>query len=201
MLITLTPNELKMTPSSKRRSMGGGLMADNLILSTAEITNVSEIIDDMHGTISCPFEIDELVMLSRYLPEKKEQIRFLVREICTRIESTELRINDLAQLRTKYLTKVVSDQADDVICTLNDGLTVRLHVLLHCPVVTVFIHEILGIGGWDMDALKEIKDTVNSKKYSGSVAVMDAVVKEVGKVESGKKARNSPCNFRIKKKS
>ena len=203
--ITLTTNQIRETPSSKRRlssnksTTDSGIM-DSLIISNAEITNTNEIVDNVHGTISCPIEINELIMLSRHLSDKTEQTRFLVLELCSRIQSTELRINDLAQLRTKYLTKVVSDQADEVICTLNEGLTIILHVLLHCPVVTVFIHEILGVGGWDSNVLEDIKNIVNSKKYSGSIAVMDAVVKEVEKVDSRMKAMNSPCNFRINKK-
>jgi len=81
-------------------------------------------------------ELDECTKNNK----KGEQIRFFIRKTVTRLLSIENGINELAQLRTRYLIKITNRNCDEVIYTMKDGIIVGIHILLDCPVLAVYIH-------------------------------------------------------------
>jgi hypothetical protein len=137
--------------------------------------------------------LDDLVKLSLNLgPE--EDVRFVVREAMTRIRTISARVRELAMLRTKYLTKIgksthssfgFGGEEQEIVCTLNAGVTVVLRLSPDCPILegSVYMDQIVGIGGWDAHVLDSIRDTVTADSYMGPLALMDALVQEIERVE------------------
>jgi hypothetical protein len=49
---------------------------------------------------------------------------------------------------------------------------------------SVFLDQIVGVGGWDMDVLDRIKDRVNAQpNCKGPLAIMEALAKEIHRVQ------------------
>lgn len=73
----------------------------------------------------------------------------------------------------------------EVVCSLNSGITAVLHLTTDCPMLngSAYIHQIVGMGGWDNGCLKRMRTRVNNKKSRGPLEVMDALVEEIGRVE------------------
>lgn len=138
--------------------------------------------------------LDDLVRLGSKLGSV-EDLRFVLRETMARIQTITARVNELAILRTRFLTKIGKIQYHDysfggedqeIVCSLNEGITAVLRLSPDCPMIdgSVYLDQIVGVGGWDMDVLDRIKDRVNAQpNCKGPLALMEALVKEIRHVQ------------------
>ena len=150
--------------------------------------------------------LDDLVSLAANL-EPVEDLRFVLRESLARIRILSARMNELALLRQKYLTKITDPaknkvqygfggEDQEILCSLGSQVTVVLRLTPDCPILkgSVYIQRIVGCGGWEENVLQRIKVKVNEMKMSGPVELMDALVEEIDRVvkEEGVKMPKTP---------
>jgi hypothetical protein len=137
--------------------------------------------------------LDDLVRLASQM-DPGYDLRFLLRETMARIRSLTARVEELAILRAKYLTKFANisnsygfgGEDQEVVCSLNAGITVVLRLTADCPILdgSCYIHQLVGVGGWDEGVLQMMKTRINGmKSRRGPVEVMDSLVEEVGRLE------------------
>jgi hypothetical protein len=138
--------------------------------------------------------LDDLVSLAKNL-EPVHDLRFVLRETLSRIRILSNRMNELATLRTKYLTKITDPannkvhygfggEDQEILCSLDSQVTVVLRLTPDCPILrgSAYIQRIIGCGGWDDAVLHRIKDNVNEKRFCGPVDLMDSLVEEIESV-------------------
>jgi len=138
--------------------------------------------------------LDDLVTLSNNL-KPLHDIQFILREAMARIRIISQRVDELAQLRLKYLTKITNPMKNkikfgyggeyqEVICSLPCQVTVVLRLTCDCPLLdgSVYIHQIVGVGGWDAQCLERMKKKVNTKKWRSPIQVMDSLGEEIRRV-------------------
>lgn len=196
LIVTLSPM------SMKQRSLTTSLYSENLAISHAvlrsksNLKNKNNILSRDH-TVTLPIpSITDILPVTHNLPPKSaENLRFLLRETMMRLRATEKRAEELSKLRRKYLTKILKS-GQEVVCSLNEGITVVIHLTHDCPIVmgTAFVEEIVGIGGWCEDELEVLKIKVNRKLNNGSlnhhdgdsddsdgpiISIMNFLVKEI----------------------
>jgi len=150
--------------------------------------------------------LDDLVALAANL-EPVQDLRFVLRESLARVRILSARMNELAMLRTKYLTKITDPaknkvlygfggEDQEIFCSLGSQVTVVLRLTADCPILkgSVYIQRIVGCGGWEDSVLQRIKTKVNDKRMSGPVELMDALVEEIDRVvqEDGVKMPKTP---------
>lgn len=148
-------------------------------------------------TVSCVIPpLDDLVSLSSNL-EPMHDLRFVLREAMARVRALSALVDELAQLRMKYLTKITKTnksgrqnksfggEDQEVVCSLSTGVTVVLRLTIDCPMIdgSAYIQQIVGVAGWDEEYLHRIKDAVNEKKCRSPVHCMDLLVKEIERIE------------------
>ena len=137
--------------------------------------------------------LDDLVRLATQM-DPGYDLRFLLRETIARIRSLTARVEELAFLRAKYLTKFANisnsygfgGEDQEVVCSLNVGITVVLRLTADCPILdgSCYIYQLVGVGGWDEGVLQRMKTRVNGmKSRKGPVEVMDSLVEEIGRLE------------------
>ena len=138
--------------------------------------------------------LDDLVNLSKNM-QPLDDIRFVLRETMARVRSISRRVDVLAQLKLKYLTKITDPMKNkiqfgfggeyqEVVCSLPCQITVVLRLTCDCPLLigSVSIHQIVGVSGWDKDCLERMKNKVNMTKWRSPVDVMDALENEIERV-------------------
>lgn len=136
----------------------------------------------------------DLVELCQSL-EPVEDIRLIIRETMARIRAITSRVEELAKLRTKYLTKINSSactsygyggEDQEIVCSINDGISVVLRLSTDCPLLpgSVYIQQIVGVGGWDQSVLERWKVRLNGMKHKTPVHLMDALVDTISKVKN-----------------
>lgn len=138
--------------------------------------------------------LDDLVSLSNNM-KPLEDIRFILREAMARIRIISQRVDVLSQLKLKYLTRVTNPMKNkikfgyggeyqEVVCSLPCQITVVLRLTCDCPLLdgSVFIHQIVGVSGWDNDCLERMKKKVNTKKFRSPIQIMDALDEEIRRV-------------------
>ena len=167
-------------------------------------TTISDTIQDPEQrasnqtpTVSCVIPpLDDLVSLSSNL-EPMHDLRFVLREAMARVRALSALVDELAQLRMKYLTKITNTsksgrlnncfggEDQEVVCSLGTGVTVVLRLTVDCPMIdgSAYIQQIVGVAGWDEESLYRIKDVVNGKKCRSPVHCMDMLVKEIERIE------------------
>jgi len=129
----------------------------------------------------------------------------------TRITATEQRLQDLALLQTEALTKigkygnnhdqpsdddnanmaagaVVAVSYQEVVCSLNYAqMTAVLRLTPDCPMVpgSVFLDQLVGLGGWDTALVQRIHDKIchETRLYSSPVAVVRALKAEIRRLQ------------------
>ena len=139
--------------------------------------------------------LDDLVSLAANL-EPVQDLRFVLRETLARIRILSARMNELAQLRTKYLTKITNPSRNkvnygfggedqEIFCSLPSQVTVVLRLTADCPILkgSAYIHQIVGCGGWEDAVLQRIKARVNEKRSMGPMDLMDNLVEEISRAE------------------
>lgn len=119
-------------------------------------------------------------------------IRFILVETMARIRTLDARIAELTTLRERYAAQVYDVESSEessryggaeqeVVCAINEGITVALRLGADCPLVpgSIYISDIFGVGGWDQNKLEELKNVVMKKRCRGPVEVMQCMVKEI----------------------
>jgi hypothetical protein len=150
--------------------------------------------------------LDDLVALAANL-EPVQDLRFVLRETLARIRALSARMNELAELRRRYLTKITNPaknkvnygfggEDQEILCSLESQITVILRLTADCPLLkgSAYIQRIVGCGGWEDSVLQKIKTKVNEQRCSGPVDLMDTVVEEINRVvqEDGVKIPKTP---------
>lgn len=138
--------------------------------------------------------LDDLVTLSNNL-KPLHDIQFILREAMSRIRIISQRVDELAQLRLKYLTKITNPMKNkikfgyggeyqEIVCSLSCQVTVVLRLTCDCPVLdgSAYIHQIVGVSGWDSQCLERMKKKVNTKKWRSPIQVMDSLEEEIRRV-------------------
>jgi DNA primase large subunit len=136
-----------------------------------------------------------------------QDLMFVLREALARIRILSARMNELALLRQKYLTKITDSaknkiqygfggEDQEIFCSLGSQVTVVLRLTNDCPILkgSVYIQRIVGCGGWEENVLQKMKVKVNEMKMSGPVELMDALVEEIERIveEEGVKMPKTP---------
>ena len=135
----------------------------------------------------------DLVELCQSL-EPVEDIRLIIRETMARIRNITSRVEELAKLRTRYLTKINSSactsygyggEDQEIVCSINDGISVVLRLSTDCPLLpgSVYIQQIVGVGGWDQSILERWKVRLNGMNHKTPVKLMDALVDTISKAK------------------
>jgi hypothetical protein len=73
----------------------------------------------------------------------------------------------------------------DVVCSLNDEqMTVVLRLTPDCPVSagSVYMEQLVGVGGWKDDKVQEIKEIIDAQQFSSPVALLRAVKAEIARM-------------------
>mmetsp|Transcript_28071 Transcript_28071/g.56414 ORF Transcript_28071/g.56414 Transcript_28071/m.56414 type:complete len:551 (-) Transcript_28071:145-1797(-) len=135
--------------------------------------------------------LDDLVKWSRSL-ESSQGIRFVLVETMARIRTLDARVAELTHLRQNYAAQVYDIETNlesaqfggaeqEVVCAINEGITVALRLTVDCPLVpgSVYISELFGVGGWEEEKLAALKKVVDERRCKGPVEVMEVMVKEI----------------------
>jgi len=135
--------------------------------------------------------LDDLVKWSRSL-ESSQGIRFVLVETMARIRTLDARVAELTHLRQNYAAQVYDIETNcesaqfggaeqEVVCAINEGITVALRLTVDCPLVpgSVYISELFGVGGWEEEKLVALKKVVEERRCKGPVEVMEVMVKEI----------------------
>ncbi|KAL3757172.1 hypothetical protein ACHAWU_004604 [Discostella pseudostelligera] len=141
--------------------------------------------------------LDDLVSWSHSLESSSHGIRFILLETMARIRTLEARVVELSTLRERYAAHVYDVDSSstlmnhrygggaeqEVVCAINEGITVALRLGSDCPLVpgSVYISEIFGLGGWDDEKLKTLKGVVLNSRCRGPVEVMQCLTTEIRK--------------------
>ena len=182
----LGSHKIQVTLSSR----GSAFHVESAKFITPTLIKSSENHSESSVQMNIP-ALDDLVRLAKNLGSV-EDLRFLLRESMGRIRTMTARVNELALLRTKFLTKIGTLQSSlysfggadqQVVCSLNEGITAVLRLSPDCPMITgsVFMDQLVGVGGWDLDILEKIKDRVNAQPCKSPVAMMEALAKQLGR--------------------
>lgn len=206
-----------LTTSNNSSGGGGGGAKDCFRVVSAKLITSSVLTDTLLDqddvesnptpTVSITIPpLDDLVALAANL-EPVQDLRFVLRESLARVRILSARMNELAMLRTKYLTKITDPaknkvlygfggEDQEIFCSLGSQVTVVLRLTADCPILkgSVYIQRIVGCGGWEDSVLQRIKSKVNDKRMSGPVELMDALVEEIDRVvqEDGVKMPKTP---------
>lgn len=138
-------------------------------------------------------DLNDLVQIAECRPIQNDNLAFIVREITARLTIVEKRVEMISDLQKIVLTNIgkLQDhsklgsscrQDQEVVCSFNEEqLTVVLLLTPDCPFVrgSVFIDQIVGLGGWDSTVLERIKVTMNSKEFQDPVALVQELREHV----------------------
>ncbi|GFH48192.1 hypothetical protein CTEN210_04668 [Chaetoceros tenuissimus] len=157
--------------------------------------------------------LNDLVALAANL-EPVQDLKFLLRESLARIRTLSSRLNELALLRTKYLTKITDPtknkikygyggEDQEIFCSLKSQITAVLRLSADCPILkgSVYIQRLVGCGGWSESVLQKIKNKVNDQRFHSPVDLMDFLVEEIDRVveKDGVKMPKTPVLLQRKK--
>mmetsp|Transcript_15049 Transcript_15049/g.23122 ORF Transcript_15049/g.23122 Transcript_15049/m.23122 type:complete len:496 (+) Transcript_15049:186-1673(+) len=139
-------------------------------------------------------ELDDLVRVCSSMAPA-EDLRFLIRETTSRISAVTARVTELTLLRSKFVAKIGKIQASkksfggedqEVVCSINKGITVVLRLTPDCPNVagSVYIDQIVGVGGWEQNILYDIKDNLNRMRFRSPIELMNTLESETYRLEN-----------------
>ena len=83
-------------------------------------------------------------------------LRFIVRETLARIRLSQVRADQLSELRNRYIMKLYGNQ---VTCSLNEGIVIVLRLYEKY----VKLDDLVGINGWDHAATQELRTNVQRR--------------------------------------
>ncbi len=136
--------------------------------------------DNNEDQFSLPVDsLADLVQTAKTSMGPPHDLRFIVREACARLRNLQNRVDDLAILRRRVLTKVVGN--DQVVCSLNDGIVIVMRLYDQW----VKVEQIVGVSGWDQSTTDKIHEAVSKKEESWTPSkVVDLVQKELERLKS-----------------
>jgi hypothetical protein len=124
------------------------------------------------------YPLDELVQVAKTSMGPPHDMRFVIRETCARIRIAQNRVDDIAVLRQRVLTKVVGN--DRVVCSLNEGIVIVMRLYDQW----VEVEDIVGVTGWEKEATDKIKNVVSKRDESWTPSVVvELVQKEVERLK------------------
>jgi len=199
-LVRLKSNKSVMLSNQNSKMKEAFKVVDAKLLTSHTLSdslpNTEEHKDNPTKTISFTIpSLNDLVRLSLSM-EPVLDLRFFLRETMARIRTITARVDALAHLRVKYLTKIGpvagrtnygnGGEDQEIVCSLNCGVTAVLRLTADCPLLegSTYIHKLVGIGGWSDEILQKIKMRVNDKKLFTPIEVMDFLSNEISKLES-----------------
>ena len=187
---------LQVDDTRKRTTLGRTSNSENLKVVHATFLS-STMLQSNNKNKSTPAvqlripDLMDLVGLAEKLAPG-ENLRFVVREASARIRTLQARVEELSELQTMVpVTKIYPIQnitsfgGDDqeVICSLEkEQISVLLRMTPDCPLVkgSVYIAQLVGVGGWDNAVVADIEEQVNAlEEYRRPVDVIRAVKKEI----------------------
>jgi len=148
-------------------------------LTSPVVTSVP--VDDIHQEqFSLPLDpLDDIVQTAKAAMGPPHDLRFVVREACARIRIVQSRVDDIAVLRGRVLTKVVGN--DQVVCSLNEGIVIVMHLYDQW----VKVEQVVGVSGWDDSATEKIQEVVSKRDESWTPnLVVDLVQKEIERIKA-----------------
>lgn len=169
------------------------LRVENARFVTSTVVCSADSEDQKPLQLSIP-DIDDLVRLCKSMPPA-EDLRFLLRETTNRISAITARITELTLLRSKFVTKIGKVQVcensfggedQEVVCSINQGITVVLRLTPDCPNAagSVYVDQIVGVGGWEQKILYDMKDGLNEMRFRRPVELMEMLESEVQRREN-----------------
>jgi len=115
------------------------------------------VVQSMTKDYSLPLEpLQDLVDTAISILGPPHDLRFIVRETLARIRLVQTRVNQLAELRHKYIMKVYGNQ---VTCSLNEGIIIVIRLYEKY----VKLDELVGINGWDHSDTEEVRGNVQQR--------------------------------------
>ena len=153
-------------------------------LTSPVVTSVFEEIgpdgDKKQDHFSLPMDpLDDLVQTAKTSMGPPHDLRFIIRETCARIRFLQNRVDDLAILRRRVLTKVIGN--DQVVCSLNEGIVIVMRLYDQW----VKVEQIVGVSGWEQSATEKIQSVVSRKEESWTPnKVVDLVQKEIERLQT-----------------
>lgn len=135
--------------------------------------------DEDNQEFSLPlYPLDDLVQVAKTSMGPPHDVRFVIREICARIRNIQNRVDDLAILRQRVLTKVVGN--NQVVCSLNEGIVIDMRLYDQW----VEVEQIIGVGGLEKETTDKIHEVVSKRDESWTPSVVvDLVQKEVKRLK------------------
>ncbi|KAG7338613.1 hypothetical protein IV203_029787 [Nitzschia inconspicua] len=122
--------------------------------------------------------LDDLVQLAKTTMGPPHDVRFIIRECCARIQIMQSRVEDLAILRRRVLTKVIGN--DQVACSLNEGIVIVLRLYDQW----VRLEQIVGVNGWDEAVIKKMQSIVPDRDESMKPSlVVELIQKEIQRMQ------------------
>mmetsp|Transcript_26974 Transcript_26974/g.74162 ORF Transcript_26974/g.74162 Transcript_26974/m.74162 type:complete len:486 (+) Transcript_26974:61-1518(+) len=123
--------------------------------------------------------LDDLVQTAKTSMGPPHDLRFVVRETCARIRNIQNRVDDIALLRRRVLTKVVGN--DQVVCSLNEGIVIVMRLYDQW----VKVEQIVGVSGWNDSTTKKIQEVVSKRDETWTPnLVVELVQKEVERLKA-----------------
>lgn len=181
--------EVRLLPDHRREL---NLRVQNAKFLTSTIVK-SSTMDQSHPLeLSIPDLVDLVQLCTKMGPV--EDLRFLLREARGRIRAISARVEELSVLRAKYLTKMgglrhsghsFGGEDQEIVCSIKEGVTVVLKLTPDCPLVngSVYVDQIIGVGGWDQGVLDDIKSSMNDLRCRSPLQLMDALKEELTRLE------------------
>ena len=137
--------------------------------------------------------LDDLVRLCARFPPG-EELRFLVRETLARIRMVQNRVVELAILHNNVLTNIgkfvhledgFGTQEQEVVCSLRECISVVLRLTADCPITpgSVYIHNLVGVAGWDEETVDKIKANVSKKEFQSPWALIQEIQAEIARLQ------------------
>lgn len=198
---------LKSDDTRKRPTIGCTKSSDNLKVVYATFLTSTMLQNSNKTTpgsvhLRIPDLSDFVGIAEKMAPA--ENVRFVVREAAARIRTLQARVEELSELETVAVTKIYPIQnvtsfgGDDqeVICSLEkEQVSILLRMTPDCPLVngSVYIAQLVGIGGWDNAVVAGIEERVNAlEEYRRPIDVIRAVKKEIQRLQDHEGLRLPP---------
>ena len=121
--------------------------------------------------------LDDLVSVAKTTLGPPHDMRFIIREVLARIRIQQNRVNDLALLRRRVLTKIVG--SDQVVCSLNDGIVIVMRLYEHL----VRVEQVVGVSGWNQAATDKVQAAITHGESTTPTSIVAEVQAEIERLK------------------
>mmetsp|Transcript_62421 Transcript_62421/g.71703 ORF Transcript_62421/g.71703 Transcript_62421/m.71703 type:complete len:488 (+) Transcript_62421:82-1545(+) len=140
-------------------------------------SKTDEVVKREHFSLPL-YPMDDLVQVAKTSMGPPHDMRFVIRETCARIRNTQNRVDDIAILRKRVLTRVVGN--DQVVCSLNEGIVIDMRLYDQW----VEVEQIVGVTGWEKETTDKIHKVVSRRDESWTPSVVvNLVQKEIERLK------------------